>query len=227
MPRTLWTIFTLLVAAASPAAAGMITGATVFPGPNQGFGPGLGFVSVPVINTPNPDNDNQPGGPGGDNNVTVPLKRFDNVGYIDIEFLVADSPGNRVTEYRVSESVDNDTGFNWIGYRMELGFGVGDNFKPSTAGDGLDFDFPDYDSAPSSSAFALVDTTINEDTLLFTGGVHGLPLENYTVRIDVPDLAGGRFTLRQTPIVPEPSSLALLALGAMTAIATSWRQRLI
>ena len=43
-----------------------------------------------------------------DNNIFVPIKRFDHNGYIDIEFHVAPSGG--VTEYQVFESVDNNTG---------------------------------------------------------------------------------------------------------------------
>ena len=61
-----------------------------------------------------------------------------------------------VTEYRVFESVDNNTGINWAGYTMELGFGIGAGFVPSPPGDGLDFDAPLYDTPPISSAFSNV-----------------------------------------------------------------------
>jgi hypothetical protein len=47
-------------------------------------GPGLGTVSVPIILTANPDNDNQLGGGPLDNNITIPIKRFDKSSYIDI-----------------------------------------------------------------------------------------------------------------------------------------------
>ena len=221
MQRSLWMIFTLLAAAAPPASAGMITSVTVFPGPSHGTGPGLGFVQVPIIATPSVDNDNQPGGPGLDNNITVPLKRFDNVGYIDIEFLVAPTSG--VTEYKVSESVDNDTGVNWAHYRMQLGFGVGGAFVASTGADALDFDAPLYDTAPISSAFPLV--ALSPDTLLFTGGTHSLGVEAYAIRIDVPNLTGGKFTLRQIPIIPEPTSLGLFGFGVVGLIASRVRWR--
>ncbi|MBN1854918.1 MAG: hypothetical protein JW829_19445, partial [Pirellulales bacterium] len=93
-------------------------------------GPGLGNVAVPVILTPSPANDNQPSVPPADNNITVPVKRFDNVGYIDIEFAVV--PDNGVTEYYVFESVDNNTGIDWSSYVMELGFyDANKNFVPS------------------------------------------------------------------------------------------------
>ena len=57
---------------------------------------------------------------------SVPLKRFDFNDYIDIEFLVVPSQG--VTEYIVSEFVDNNTGLDWSSYHMQLGFGVGGGF---------------------------------------------------------------------------------------------------
>jgi hypothetical protein len=72
--------------------------------------PGLGTVSVPAIVTVNPNNDNVPAAGVGDNNIFVPIKRFDHNGNIDIEFHVAPSQG--VTEYSVFESVDNNTGSN-------------------------------------------------------------------------------------------------------------------
>lgn len=222
MPRTVWTLIALLAAATS-ASAGMITGVTVFPGPTHGFGPGMGFLNVPIILTPSPDNDDQPGGPGADNNITVPLKRFDFPGYIDIEFLVSNTNG--ITEYKVSESVDNDTGVNWTQYRMELGYGVGAAFVPSTGADDLDFDAPLYTPAPSAlPPFTVVSTS--PDVLIFSGGVHGLGLENYQIRIDVPNITGGKFTLRQIPIVPETNLLAWAALGVVGLLATRLRSRI-
>ena len=153
-----------------------------------------------MISTVNVNNDNQTGGGPADNNITVPIKRFDNVGYIDIEFNVSSTSG--VTEYKVTESVDNDTGIFWSSYTMQLGFGIGNQFVLSGPGDGLDFDAPLYDLLPTSGAFASVIT--NEDVLVFNNGVHNLALQLYTLRIDVPD-DRVRFTLRQYPTaVPEP-----------------------
>ncbi len=177
-------------------------------------GPGIGNVALPVAQTPNPNNDNQDGStPGQDNNITVPIKRFDNPGYIDIQFPVTNTDG--VTEYTVFENVDNDTGVDWAGFEIQLGFGNGASFLPSTAGDGLDFDAPGYD--PLSSFFSNAFPSLampNEDLLVFSAGVHGSGSENYSFRIDVPD--GANFTIRQTPIpVPEPGSLLLFALGGL------------
>jgi hypothetical protein len=203
------------------ASAGVITGATVF-GTNSGTGPGLGTVTVPAIITLSANNDNVPSPDRPDNNIFVPIKRFDHNGNIDIEFHVAPSQG--VTEYQVFESVDNNTGVNWNQYNMSLGFGVGAAFIPSPAGDGLDFDSPGFDTPPTSSAFASV--SLGEDNLTFMNGSQGTASETYKFRVDIPDLGagvagvGGTFTLRQTPIpVPEPSTLLLacLAMGGFVA----------
>jgi hypothetical protein len=189
--------------------AGTITAASGFAGSL-----GLGTVSVPIFFTLNPANDNQAGGGAADNNIAVPFKVFDNNGYIDIEFTV--TPDNGVTEYRVTESVDNNTGTLWSQYDMILGYGVGAGFVPATAGDGLDFDFNTFDTPATSSAFTFVANA--EKTLVFSGGVQGSGAQTYEFRIDVPNIqaAGGlgRFTLRQVPTqVPEPATLALAGLA--------------
>jgi len=120
----------VVTAVALPASAGMITGAI----------PDPGATVFPPIHMLLNNDDQSP-----DNYLFV-SKVFLNtevveVGTpIDIEFTVADSgtvaPG--VTEYLVQESVDNDTGVDWIQYEVFLGFGTGDDFQQSPAGDGLD-----------------------------------------------------------------------------------------
>jgi hypothetical protein len=174
-------------------------------------GPGLGFVSVPAIITVSPNNDNVPDVARPDNNIVVPLKRFDFNDYIDIEFVVPTSGG--VTEYQVTEFVDNNTGLGWSSYHMQLGFGVGAGFTVGPAGDGLDFDDPDFDTPPTSGALPVV-VALSEDELVFSGGTHNGGAQPYTFRLDVSDLAGGTFTLRQFPVpIPEPATVALLALA--------------
>jgi hypothetical protein len=190
-------------------------------------GPGLGTVAVPAIITVLANNDNTPAAGVLDNNIVVPIKRFDFNDYIDIEFLV--SPTQGVTEYSVFESVDNNTGVPWNGYKMVLGHGLGANFVQSAAGDGLDFDFPNYDLPPTSSGLPVV-ATPNEDTLVFSGGIQGFGAESYSFRIDVPDIATlpplfSRFTLRQMPQpVPEPATLALASLVLVGATLTLRRR---
>jgi hypothetical protein len=180
-------------------------------------GPGLGIASVGAIVTTATNNDDSPGAIP-DNNLIVPLKRFDSNGVIDIEFTVTGTEG--VTEYLVSEFVDNNTGTNWASYTMSLGFGTGGNF--SQAGgllDGLDFDIgpPGGNTTPPTSAAFPTISRPDEDTLVFSGGTQGTGAQPYTFRIDVPDLigrAGGTFTLRQQPIeVPEPTAILLAGLA--------------
>jgi hypothetical protein len=199
-----------LVAIAS-ASAGTISSA------NPASGPGIGLVAVPNILTITPNNDNEPG--PSSNNIAIAVKRFDSNGYIDIEFNVLNSNG--VTEYLIFEAVDNNTGLPWINYTMQLGFGTGAGFQQSAAGDGLDFDAPQFDGGvPSSTAFPGVVT--GEDLLTFGGGVHTAGLQTYQVRIDVPNLDGqrlNRFTLRQTPVpIPEPATLALAGAAMIGAL---------
>ncbi len=187
---------------------------------NSVSGTGLGTVNIPAILTINPNNDNQVGGGSEDNNITVPIKRFDHAGYIDIEFNVTASDG--VTEYQVSETLDNNTGIDWSQYTMVLGFGTGANFVMSASGDGLDFDAPFYDALPTSGAFSNV--SLSEDILVYSNGVHGSGFEIYTLRIDVPD-GITQFTLRQFPtLVPEPATIAL-AVTSLLGLAMFARRR--
>lgn len=193
------------------AQAGTITSVQIF-GSQQGTGTGLGTVAVPAIITPNANNDNPTVGGATDNNLAVVVKRFDNVGFIDIVFNV--SPSTGTTEYKIFESVDNNTFIDWSSYVLQLGFGTGTGFVSSGAGDGLDFDFPQFDSAPTSSIFSNV--ALFEDLLVFSNGTQKTGAETYNFRIDVPNLPQGvtSFTLRQTPVaIPEPSILVGAALA--------------
>lgn len=206
-------VATVLVAIlCSEASAGVIVSV---PAPAVS-GPGLGFGNVAAIITALPDNDNVPAPNVLDNNVTIPLKRFDFPDFIDIEFTVSNSNG--VTEYQVNEFVDNNTGLPWSSYRMILGKGTGAGFIISPLNDGLDFDTGPpggNDTPPNSGAFPIVGRP-DEDQLVFSGGLHGSGAQPYSFRIDVPNLGVefGTFTLRQIPVaVPEPSAAALMVLA--------------
>ena len=190
-------------------------------------GPGMGFVNIAFIFSPSPNNDDVPGALP-DNDIIVPQKRFDFAGYIDTEFTVSTTSG--VTEYLVTEGVDNNTGINWGAYTVSLGFGTGATFtQVGGLGDGLDFDTGPpggNNTPPSSGAFPIVSRP-DEDQLVYSGGVQGLGAQVYQFRIDVPDLSNrnGRFTLRQQPAaVPEPSSIAF-AILAVAGLAMKRRFR--
>jgi len=217
MMKMLWTKYVAaLVAVLSIGSVGFAGVILSSPAP-VASGPGLGLASVSLILTASPNNDNSPTPNPSDNNITVPIKRFDASDYIDLVFSTEASRG--VSEYHTSEFVDNNTGSPWSSYRMQLGTGTGANFQLAAPTSGLDFDFPDYDAPPSSAAFAFV-ATPNPAELLFTGGIHGLGAQLYTFRIDVPDVSGGSFTLRQIPTaIPEPSSMALVSLGLLGFVA--------
>jgi hypothetical protein len=223
MMKTQW--MTLVVAlvisvfAVSTASAATIS-PTVLP---VASGPGLGLVSVPAIFTTNPNNDNQIGGGAEDNNVLIPLKRFDFNDYIDIVFTANVSAG--ITEYKVTEFVDNNTGVAWSAYKMQLGLGTGVNFVPVTAGP-LTFDAPNYDTPPGTSG-PLTTIGTSPYQLNFSGGLQGTGAQQYSFRLDVPNFftaASGQFTLRQIPTaVPEPAAVAMIAVTLMGFVASRRR----
>jgi PEP-CTERM motif len=188
-------------------------------------GPGLGLAQVPLIATVNPSNDNQSGGGAADNNLEINAKRFDFGGYIDLVFSVAAS--DLVTEYKVTEFVDNNTGVPWNTYTMQLGFGTGAGFQLATAASGLDFDAPGYDSPPTSAVMPSV--TLSPAELVFSGAIQGSGAQLYTFRIDVPNIPGtagpGTFTLRQFGTeVPEPSTALLLGFASIAGAAVFRRR---
>lgn len=206
-PRTLLGLGMLALAAGSTHAATIQPAAVVQANGN-------GTVSNITI-TGTPGNDNVSGSNG---NVQVNGKNFSANGPIDIVFTTLPTGGlTPVSEYFVGEGVSNSTGVTWTGYTLQLGVGFGGTFIPSPAGDNLDFDLPDLDPAPVSNAFSTV--TPGEDLLTFGGGsVPTGQAVSFSFSIDVPDVIGTTFTLRQTPLVPEPTTLAaIVGAGAIAA----------
>ncbi|MFK7788373.1 MAG: PEP-CTERM sorting domain-containing protein [Phycisphaeraceae bacterium] len=172
---------------------------------------GVASVAGEAVATTSPGNDDV-GGPNG-NILTIAQKDYTAIGPVDIILSVSDN-GNGTTEYWVREGVFNNTGLDWTGYRIVLGFGSGVGFVQSTIGDGLKFDnvgvTPATDFNPSPGWPTVVSPT--EDELVASGAI--VPDFTYVgeidFHVDVPD-GISTFTIRQQPI-PEPSSAALLLL---------------
>lgn len=193
----------------SPSAhAGQIDGVTWFSG--------VASVALAAWSTPAPNNDDV--GVGLSPNVLPILQKdYTAIGPVDIVIDVIDSGG--VTEYLVTEGVQNNTGLDWNSYHIELGFGVGAGFSPSLPGDGLDFDAPDFLSDVSFNPLPGFFPThvVTEDDILASGGIMPSPsfAGNFIFHVDVPD-GISQFTIRQSPIaVPEPSVVVLLGMGLL------------
>lgn len=172
---------------------------------------GVASVAGESVATVAPGNDDV-GGPNG-NILTIAQKDYTAIGPVDIILSVSDN-GNGTTEYWVQEGVFNNTGLDWTGYRIVLGFGSGVGFVQSTPGDGLKFDTvgvsPATDFNPGPGWPTVVSPS--EDELVASGAI--VPDFTYVgvidFHVDVPD-GISTFTIRQQP-VPEPSSAALLLL---------------
>ena len=160
--------------------AGEITGFSWFSG--------VASVAATIFSPPSPPNNDDAVGTSP-NSIFVTQKDYVAIGPVDLVFDVVNTGG--VTEYLVIEGVQNNTGVGWASYRIELGFGNGAGFVKSTAGDGLDFDAPDFNSDFFFDPFPgfFPTATVTEDDIIASGGV--MPdvtfAGNFLFHIDVPD----------------------------------------
>ena len=152
--------------------------------------------------------------------------RFDQVAPVDFVFDVANSGGGKGYELiSAPGTVVNNTGRPWHGYRLEIGFGTGSSFVPSTPSDGLGFL---SNPVPSSfGSFKNLDHTTA--SLAWSGGIVPSPGGvDFAFPFTVPD-GRASFTLRQIPAigVPEPSSPVPSGsdLGGLGRIAWGRRRR--
>lgn len=172
-----------------------------------------------------PNNDNVGPGEMSGNFGSLDLT-FTEASPLDVIYQAEDSDG--VSEYELFGLLRNNTGRDWPGVRIELGFGSDESFEISELPQ-LDFDFPHQDSPVSLSIGGVShDPETHAKTLLEWPAVPVLDgnAPTYGYHLDVPDADAGHiptgavtpdgytFTVRYTPI-PEPSSAALLALGAL------------
>ena len=219
--KTGWLMLTVVVGlAASHAEAGMI----------QGVSPS---DVVSVLDNGVTNNDNVSITFDNFLETDVPFPTFDPV---DLVLHIADTGGT--TEYDHWYYTDNNTGQDWKGFILEIGFTDADGVFHLADVPGLDFDTsPD----PAQSRDSIVaffhhppDLPV-EDARLVWSDVPGLyqnaPLAEFS--LDLPDASAGvplwaqtsdgyDLTLRGTPIpmpvpVPEPGALAI-ALGGMTLL---------
>jgi len=211
------------------AAAGLMACAhTAEAGQIVGFSWSSGIASIagePVDPPVDPNNDNFVG--ASPNEIVVTQKDFFGVnGVADIVFSVIDSGGT--TEYLFTEGVSNSSGIDWDEYRIELGFGEGSGFIPSTPLDGLDFDAPDEDSPRDFSVFFPSVVLDGEDVIVADGGIFpylAFTTPPFVFSVDVPDGIDS-FTIRQIPIaVPEPASASLIGLLGTGALIRRARGR--
>lgn len=206
------TLGILFASSATPTHAGQIFGLNWYSGVASVAGE---FISPPVDL-----NNDDVAGPSP-NEIFVLQKNYMAIGPVDIVFDVIASGGT--TEYAVIEGVSNSTGIDWNGYRLELGFGVGDDFVKSTSGDGLSFDAPDYNS-PFDMGLFFPDVVVSEHDVTASGGIHPAAayMGDIIFHIDVPDGITS-FTLRQAPLpVPAPGAGII---GALTLLAAAPRRR--
>jgi len=176
--------------------AGLITGAAL-----DGSSPGLGAVSFVTI--------------AQNSEIT---KTFESAEHIDIVFTYEDFSSNGVT-HSISETITNNSGVNWIGYKVLLGIGAGSSF---TLGPPAGVTFTSK-GGPFYSAFSGL--SLSPDTLDFNTGTHS-PGTSATARIMITIPEPGTpttFTLRQIPQlattgVPEPASLTLAVFGSMCVL---------
>src|SRR5262245_6528971 len=182
------------------------------------FTPHTGIASVAatsIVPVVAPNNDNVVG--LSPNEFFLTQKDYHGIGPVDLTFDVSNTGGT--TEYAFKEGVQNSTGLPWVGYHIELGYGFDAGFVKSTAGDGLDFDAPDYDSglqfAPPPGFYFPVASATTEDDIVAGGGVmpNGGFAGYFRFTVDVPD-GITQFTVRQSPIAaPEPTAAMLAVAG--------------
>jgi len=184
----------------------------------------------PVGATPSPNNDNST---GPSPNVVPYVIFLNSPGAFESVFTVTNSAGT--TEYAFAQTLVNNSGAAWTGFRFEIGFRRGPAFRVSSLPDDLDFDAPTFDPFPVASALSAVAT--QPDVLQWSGGtVIPVGTSTFSFSIDVPDGLSqwhpdglNAFTLRQVPVtatvVPEPATLVLLLVAGVVACVGQVRAR--
>jgi len=157
-------------------------------------GSGLGIVTFGSVATPSPADDDVAGSSA--NTIVVTEKRFDSLGAIWVEFSVSDD-GIGTSEFQVTETVTNNSGTDWIGYQVMVGFGTESGWVHSPIGDDLDFDMPDDNSPRDFDVFSTL--AYSENTIDAVGGIIlAGDSHTFTYAIDVPN-GITTFSIRTSP----------------------------
>ncbi len=199
---------------------------------NRVVGDGVVDVLVVAPDTLDPNDDNN----AFSLNFAAYELRFDQTVAADIEFEVQDSLGT--TQYDLFVTLVNESGTDWIGQSVELGFGVTDQFRASDNHDGLSFDtdesdpLAERDSLVDSANFVL-DQHLDNKITWGSGLVYSGRIDDLIFSFDLPDLPNeDRFTLRFQPLVeevappiPEPAMGTLFLMVGISVFARRWPRR--
>lgn len=163
-------------------------------------------------------------------NPAVLGKSFNSICSMDIVFTVTNNGALGQVAFR--ETVANISGQTWTDFHMQLGFGFGSQFTPVPGNCGVGFTTVPM---PTSGSFNLRGVSSSS---IDWGGGRPVPTGTSAVfgfSINVEDLSpcipvGSRlpngyvFTLRETPTIPEPTTMFLLGTG-LAGIAIKLRKR--
>jgi hypothetical protein len=135
-------------------------------------------------------------------NLTEPFLTYASLNFIDVTIVVDAAGTYTINEAPLFGGVSNHTGQTWLGFDLSLQIGAVGVFN--------------NDWATSNNTFATIVQTPTE--ILFSGG--NVP-NNTTFGAfgTFNAVSAGTFVIRETPLtVPEPSSVALFALGIMGGV---------
>lgn len=110
----------------------------------------------------------------------------------------------------ITKNVTNNTGATWFGY--EIGLNGGSNsFVAGSA---------------SSDKFSLLSETSNLLTFGLPSPVADGETVSFTFQVNIPSTGPFDFSIRQSAVVPEPTSVALILVGAGTGLLLVCRKQL-
>ena len=140
---------------------------------------------------------------------------FTSLNPIDFKLSLQHSAGS--TEYFFRETIVNNSGFTWSGFKLQIGVATGSDFPGIAVSEVVrpNFDFQNFDPRPSNTAFASFQW-LGFDLSWFDGLLLNGDAATITFSVDTPEdspnppLQLPSFVLRELPIaIPEPTTWAL------------------